>query len=90
MTNQRTQIILASIGIVVDLIRFDVLFYYIFGRLNEYRRYKHDKHLVAKGELSPEQATSFSKSPMAMVHMPDGMRLPGELGGNCANRSRQH
>jgi len=77
VTNRHTQIILASVGIVVDLIRFDVVFYYIGGRIMEWRKYKADQRRLAAGEINESDAAHWSANPLRLVNFPEGFRLPG-------------
>jgi hypothetical protein len=79
VTNRHAQIVLASVGIVVDLIRFDALFFYFGGRYLEWKQARADRQRVARGEISADQAATYSASPLRMVDLPQGLRLPGAL-----------
>ena len=77
MTSRKAQIVLATLGIVVDMCRLDLIFYMVRGRLHlrtQRREWAKKQRQAQAGAPGP---VHWHKMPV----MPDGFRIPGMLIG---------
>ncbi|BEI83165.1 hypothetical protein CcaverHIS002_0310330 [Cutaneotrichosporon cavernicola] len=74
--SRRAQIGCAVAGNVLDLMRFDMILYNIYGRYLLSKRRREVKRQIASGELDASNAPDTSHPLMKMVVLPDHMRIP--------------
>ncbi|RSH88423.1 uncharacterized protein EHS24_000968 [Apiotrichum porosum] len=75
VTSRRAQIIIATVGICVDLCRIDAVFMYIGGRYLRWRTRREEERRIQAGEMRPEDRSNPT-SMLAMVQFKDGFRIP--------------
>ncbi|BEJ13712.1 hypothetical protein CspHIS471_0308860 [Cutaneotrichosporon sp. HIS471] len=73
---RRAQVGCAVAGIVLDLMRVDMILYTIYGRYLLAKRRREVKRQIASGELDASNAPDTRLPLMKMVTLPDHMRIP--------------
>lgn len=74
--SRSAQIALATVGIVVDLVRVDVLFFLIASKYRGWRDHRHNMARVAAGEMSIDDVKPFTWNFTRMGNI--YFRVPGE------------
>jgi hypothetical protein len=75
VTDRTAQIVLASLGIVVDILRIDVIAYNLMGRWHLRRKVKQWARSRTQDTQDTDRPGNYKWH--NMPDMPDGLRLPG-------------
>jgi hypothetical protein len=78
VTSRRAQVACAIAGIVLDLMRVDMILYNVYGRYLLVKRRKEVRRQIEGGEIDAAHAPDTSLPLFRMVMLPENIRLPGE------------
>ncbi|GMK53530.1 hypothetical protein CspeluHIS016_0101160 [Cutaneotrichosporon spelunceum] len=73
--SRRAQVGCAIAGILLDLMRVDMILYNVYGRYMMVKRRREVRRQIEAGELDPADAPDMSLSILRMVKLPDNLRI---------------